>query len=120
VDVVAGPNGAPVCRVTQVSPGRFPGCLPLNVLGVGRADPAAIQWVLEDSEWRTKNFMYGGVLNFRGSLFSTWAGPVVVAFGGEIRKQTIRQTSNSDPAIPVDFTGIRGGNGTLFSSTNVG
>ncbi|WP_414899936.1 TonB-dependent receptor plug domain-containing protein [Sphingomonas flavalba] len=120
VDAVAGPNGAPVCRITQVDPSRFADCVPLNVLGMGRGDPAAMQWVLDDSWWRTKNQLTSGVLNVRGSLFSTWAGPVTVAFGGEIRKQKIVQDSNSDPDVPVDFQGIRGGNGALFSSTNVG
>lgn len=120
IDVIAGPNGQPICRVSTVAPGRFPGCLPLNVLGMGRADPAAIQWVFDDSVWRTENRLYSGGLNFNGTLFNTWAGPVTVAFGGEYRKQKIRQTTNSDPTLPIDFTGIRGGNGQLFSSTNVG
>ncbi|WP_298851878.1 TonB-dependent siderophore receptor [uncultured Sphingomonas sp.] len=119
IDTVAGPGGAPVCRVTLVS-SRFSDCKPLNVLGVGRADPAAVQWVLDDSTWRTKNHLYFGGLNFTGSLFSTWAGPVSLAFGAEYRKQEIVQTSNSDPAVPVDFTGLRGTNGGVFRSTNVG
>ncbi|WP_293854789.1 TonB-dependent siderophore receptor [Sphingomonas sp. SCN 67-18] len=119
IDVVAGPGGAPVCRVTQVST-RFPDCKPLNILGEGRSDPAARQWVMEDSKWGVKNHLYFGSLNFTGPLFSTWAGPVSLAFGAEYRKQKLIQTSNSDPGVPVDFTGIRGGNGGVFRGTNVG
>jgi len=119
IDVVPGANGAPVCRVTLVS-SRFADCKPLNILGQGRADPAAQQWVMEDSVWGVKNRLYFGSVNFTGPLFSTWAGEVSLAVGAEYRKQTLKQTSNSDPNVPVDFTGIRGGNGGVFRSTNVG
>lgn len=119
IDTVAGPNGNPVCRVTLVS-NRFPDCVPLNVLGEGRADPAAIRWTMEDSVWGVVNTLYAGGVSVAGSLFSTWAGPVSLAVGVDYRKQSIVQTSNSDPTVPVDFTGIRGGSGNPFRGTNVG
>ena len=120
VDSAAGPDGSPVCRVTLVAPDRFRDCRPLNIFGVGRADPGAVQWVLDESRWRTRNSLSLGGLNISGSLLSVPAGPVWFVLGGEIRRQHISQTSNSDPAVPVDFTGIRGGNGGVFRSTNVG
>ena len=115
-DVVAGPNGGPVCRVTLVS-NRFPDCKPLNLLGEGRADPAAIAWVMGDSVWNVVNKLYGGSANFSGTLFSTGAGNVSLAFGAEYRHQSIIQTSNLQA---VNFTGIRGGTGNYFGAANVG
>lgn len=120
VDAVTGPNGTPVCNITLTNPGRLPGCLPLNIMGFGRADPAAVAWVIGDSRWRTVNRLNLGAINFSGTVFSTWAGPVSVAVGGEIRRQELRQTSNSDPTIPLDYTGIRNGSGLKFFFNNVG
>ncbi|WP_156678015.1 TonB-dependent receptor plug domain-containing protein [Sphingomonas profundi] len=121
-DAVAGPNGQPVCRVSLSATNAFPGCIPLNTLGFGRADPAAVAWVLDESRWRAVNTMDLGGVNVQGTLFDLGAGPVSLAVGGEIRRQKLRQTSNSDPAVPVNYTalGIRGGSGGVFFNTNVG
>jgi iron complex outermembrane receptor protein len=65
-------------------------CVPLNRLGIGVADPAAIAYVLgapyrdETTEQKTAG------LNLRASPFRTWAGDVSVAVGGEWREERIR------------------------------
>jgi outer membrane receptor protein involved in Fe transport len=48
LDVVTGPAGTPVCRVSTFAAGAaaFPGCQPLNLFGRGRASPAAVDYVL--------------------------------------------------------------------------
>lgn len=119
-DAVAGPDGQPVCRISLTNPGLMPGCVPINVLGFGRADPAAVAWILDESRWRAVNRMELGGLNVQGTLFDLGAGPVSLALGAEIRRQKLVQTSNSDPAVPVNYTGIRGGSGGVFFNTNVG
>src|SRR3546814_20392858 len=63
------------------------------------------------------------VLSARGDVFELPAGPVTVAIGGQYRKQKLDLTSNSDPAVPIDFTGLRGipaNRMTRLNNTNVG
>ena len=120
IDAVAGTDGSPVCRVTITNPGLYDDCRPLNVLGYGNADQSVVDWIIDDSRWAITNKMYLGAANISGPIFSTAAGEVSVAVGAEIRKQSLVQTSNSDPAIPVDYTGIRGASGGVFGNTNVG
>lgn len=88
-------GGNIVCAVALTDPNTA--CRPLNILGAGRADPAAVKYVFGDLAqviYTTKLDSTGASL--RGDLFSTWAGPVSVAFGGEARWE--KQVTNSlDP-----------------------
>ncbi|MGK6318363.1 TonB-dependent receptor plug domain-containing protein [Sphingomonas sp. DT-204] len=121
VDAVLSPSGEVVCRVTLTNPGLYPGCVPLNIIGVGNASLAAQSYVRRDSIWRANNVMDLGAVTISGELFSLWAGPVAFAAGAEIRKQSLEQTSNSNPAVPIDTTGLRGVTSTnQFQSVNIG
>ncbi len=94
VDAVRNPAGQIVCRVNLTAVTQ-PGCLPLNVLGAGRADPAAIAYTL-GTNWRSDDYrqqVVSGSLN--GELFSTWAGPISLAAGAEFRKETINSDADS-------------------------
>ncbi len=77
-------------NVDTIATNNDPACVPLNRLGVGVADPAAIAYVLgapyrdEITEQKTAG------LNLRASPFRTWAGDVSVAIGGEWREESIR------------------------------
>ena len=66
-----------------------PACRPLNLLGIGVADPAAIDYVLGDPfrDQTAKQTVFGANLSF--TPFATWAGDVSVAIGGEYRKEKI-------------------------------
>jgi iron complex outermembrane receptor protein len=122
VDAVRGPNGNIVCGVTLRNPTLLPGCVPINVLGEGNLDPAALAFIRQKSESQIVNTLDIVAANFRGDLFDLPAGPVAFAVGGEMRWQKLDQTSNADPAVAVDYTGIRGvPTGVLpFATTNVG
>lgn len=121
VDAVRDPSGNIVCRVSLTNPGLYPGCVPLSVFGEGPESYSAQDWVRRDSVWRVRNEMNLFAANISGEPFSLWAGPVGVAVGAEYRKQTLLQTSNSNPAIPGDFTGLRGVNTpNLFAGVNIG
>lgn len=121
VDAVRDPSGNIVCRVTLTNPGLYPGCVPLSMFGNGPDTLNAQDWVRRDSIWRVRNTMDLFAVNVSGQPFSLWAGPVGVAVGAEYRKQTLLQTSNSDPGIPGDFTGLRGVNTpNLFAGVNIG
>ena len=116
VDAVKDASGRTVCRVSLTN-SAFAGCVPLNLFGEGNASPEAIAYMRQASTYQVNNEMQIAAVNLRGDLFSTWAGPISAAVGAEVRNQTLNQTSNSNPAIARDFTGIKGvPAGALWSS----
>lgn len=129
VDAVRDPSGNIVCRVTLTNPGLYPGCVPLNLFGAGSPSAAALAYVLQPATFSTINTLDDGTASLSGSPFSLWAGPLSFAVGVEYRKATLLQTSNADPALPVDFTGLRspvanrlfntGQNGVAAGANNV-
>ncbi|KAB7647931.1 TonB-dependent receptor plug domain-containing protein [Polymorphobacter fuscus] len=95
--------GTIVCRSTLTATTN--GCLPLNRLGVGVANPAAVSWVLGDPyrDQRFKQTVAG--VNLSMTPFATWAGDVSVAVGGEYRKEEV------SGSVPTEFqTGWSVGN----------
>jgi iron complex outermembrane receptor protein len=122
IDAVRAPNGSIVCGVTLRNPGLVSGCVPMNVMGEGKLDPAALAFIRQASRSQVENTLDNVSVNLRGDLFELPAGPVAFAVGGEMRWQKIDQTSNANPAVAVDYTGIRGvPTGVLpFATTNVG
>jgi outer membrane receptor protein involved in Fe transport len=122
VDAVRTPDGRIVCGVTLTNPSLVPGCVPINVMGNGNLDPAALAFIRQTSRSRIENTLDIVAANLRGNLFDLPAGPVAFAVGGETRWQKLVQTSNANPSVAVDYTGIRGvPTGVLpFATTNVG
>lgn len=122
VDAVKDGSGNTVCRVSLTNPGLYPGCVAFNPFGLGAPSDAAIDYVFADSIWGVKNKMDSGSVNLTGTLLHTWAGRVAVAVGGEIRRQSLVQTSNADPGVPIDTTGLRGlpAVPVRFNTVNVG
>lgn len=79
--------GTTVCRSSLTAPTN--GCVPLNRLGIGVADPAAIDYVLGDPyrDQKLKQTVAG--VNLSVTPFATWAGDVSVAVGGEYRRESV-------------------------------
>ena len=77
-----------------------PACRPLNLFGLGVADPAAIDYVLGDPyrDQVLEQTVVGA--NFSFTPFATWAGDVSVAIGAEYRKEQI------DGFVPTEFQPI--------------
>lgn len=65
-------------------------CVPLNRLGIGVANPAAIDYVLGDPyrDQVIEQTVVGA--NFSASPFATWAGDVSIAIGAEYRKEQVK------------------------------
>ena len=86
-DAVFAPDGSIVCRSTLTDPGN--GRIPLNRLGIGVANPAAVDWIMGDPyrNQRFKQTVAGA--NLSVTPFATWAGDVSVAVGGEYRKEEV-------------------------------
>lgn len=100
VDAVIDPvTNDPICRSLLNNPGStnpdIANCVPINVFGPGSVDQAALDYIggaaVLDSE-QTQTLV---AVNLQGSPFSTWAGDVSVAVGGEWRKDEI--DASSDP-----------------------
>ncbi|PAX06625.1 TonB-dependent receptor plug domain-containing protein [Sphingomonas lenta] len=84
--------GTIVCRINvDANPNNNdPGCVPLNRLGVGVANPAAIPYVLGDPYRDEVVEQYVGGFNTSFTPFATWAGDVSLALGAEYREEKIK------------------------------
>lgn len=108
-DAVRDPSsGQVVCRVALTNPGLYPGCTPINLFGVGAPSAGAIAYVEGTSHYRTVLTQDVASLSTHGSPFSTWAGPVSIAIGGEYRREALNQTSDAVATRINTATGIRG------------
>lgn len=123
-DAVRDPaTGQIVCRVTLTNPGLYPGCVPLNLFGIGSPSSAALAYITENA---SKYWSYIDsdifALKTSGDVFDLPAGPVSVAFGGEYRTESLDLQSNADPARPDPITGLRGiaADSVRFYQTNTG
>jgi outer membrane receptor protein involved in Fe transport len=119
LDAVVNPaNGQIVCNVTLTNPGADPGCAPLNVFGPTAADPTALAYVQQDTEYVTRQTMDDVEGSISGSPFALWAGPLNMAVSGEWRKISRTITSNFDPSLLNNCTGLRfncSATGTLYA-----
>jgi outer membrane receptor protein involved in Fe transport len=91
-----------------------PACRPLNLLGIGVANAAAIDYVLGDPyrDQRLQQTVFGANLSL--TPFATWAGDVSVAVGAEYRKEEI------SGFVPAEFQPIPQANGSTQSVWSVG
>jgi iron complex outermembrane receptor protein len=92
IDAVVDPaTGTITCRSTLTAPAN--GCQPLNIFGPGSAVPNSYSF--GSSYFRATTTQQVAEANIHGDPFSTWAGPVSVAFGGGWRKEAL--TEAADP-----------------------
>jgi len=97
------PRGLPVgsiqclINVNASAADDDPACRPLNLLGIGVADPAAIDYILGDPyrDQTLEQTVVGANLSL--TPFATWAGDVSIAIGAEYRKEEI------DGFVPDEF-----------------
>lgn len=101
-------NGNIVCRVNLTHPNLYPGCVPLNLFGLGSASQAAIDYVQGEVTWTTETKMTIYQANLRGDIFELPAGPIAAAVGAEYRTQELTQITSNDAANRPDLTGLRG------------
>jgi outer membrane receptor protein involved in Fe transport len=128
IDAAVHPTtGAVVCRPTlsadPIVAARYTGCAPFNLFGFDASSAAARSYVTGTSQYRVTNTLDDFSSNFSADVFSLPAGPMSVVFGLDYRTAELEITSNSDPAKPPDFTGLRGvvpAQATHFYLTNQG
>lgn len=104
VDAVRSPTtGAIICRSTLTDPTN--GCVPYNPMGIGVNSAAAIDYVTGTGYRRDVLKQEVAAANLRGEPFSTWAGPVSVAFGAEYRRESVRANATALDESTSFFTG---------------
>jgi iron complex outermembrane receptor protein len=110
IDAIRDGNGRIVCRSAAARAG---GCVPLNIIGTGVADPASLAWV-EGSGARPHRriLQEQKALSFavNGQPFDLWAGPVSIATGLEYRKESYVTRT-------VDAYSVGNGGNPLLSAT---
>ena len=101
-------------NVDAVTTNNDPACIPLNRLGLGVANPAAIKYVLGDPyrDQVVEQTVVGA--NFSATPFATWAGDVSLAVGAEYRKEQVKGF------VPAEFqpVPIRDAAGNVTGATN--
>ncbi|WP_338425958.1 TonB-dependent receptor domain-containing protein [Sphingopyxis kveilinensis] len=106
------PDGSIQCliNVDTDATNNDPSCVPLNRLGLGVADPAAIDYVLGDPFRKQVLEQYVAGANLSLTPFATWAGDVSVAIGAEYREEKIRGSVPTEfqPIATVDANGRPG------------
>ncbi len=108
-DAVRDPSsGNVVCRVTLTNPALYPGCVPINLFGQGAPSQEAIDYVEATSAYRTDFTQDVADLSVRARPFSTWAGEVSLAAGGQYRRIELDQVTDDIGPSVNDATGIRG------------
>lgn len=90
IDAVRDANGVIVCRSTLTNPGN--GCVPYNILGTGTVSQAAKDYVLGHNWLRGQLTQDVLAATISGEPFSTWAGPVSVAFGADYRREKLKSS----------------------------
>jgi outer membrane receptor protein involved in Fe transport len=95
LDAVRDPaTGNIVCRAVLQNNPAAAGCQPLNLFGENNFSQAARNYILGRAWSRVKYDQVTAAANIVGEPFETWAGPVVVAVGGEYRRETSRLTAD--------------------------
>lgn len=103
LQVTRDATGALVCLDPQA---RAEGCVPTNVFGRGTITPDMLRYFDAPGFLKTDTTQQLAGFNFSGPLADLWgAGPVMLAFGGEYRKEF------SDSAFDaLQQAGLNGGN----------
>ncbi|MCW2381073.1 MULTISPECIES: TonB-dependent receptor domain-containing protein [unclassified Sphingobium] len=92
LDAIQLPNGQIVCRNTVA---RAQGCQPLNLFGAGAMSQEATNYVNGTQFQSITTSQFVGAANISGEPFSTWAGPVSLAVGGEYRRDSAESVVDS-------------------------
>jgi outer membrane receptor protein involved in Fe transport len=130
VDAVRDATGTIQCRVNVLSPGRLPGCVPLNLFGRGAPSAAAFDWItgfdpgtsVTVNPWIASAQSYGAPYSYvgdeakhrltglnqrvaevtaSGNVFEGWAGPIQAALGVNYRREAVDQRVQASQGNPA-------------------
>ena len=94
-----------VCRASLFDPANYGNCVPINLLGVGRASQAAIDYVLTGDQFILAKTEQNVVeFSMEGDIGDGWgAGAISLAFGGGWREESVDQTLGPDDIIALSM-----------------
>jgi len=107
-------DGNIVCRGVADGDPAASGCVPINLFGEGNPTAASYEYFWGEGFAKVKYDQVTAAFNLVGEVFSTWAGPVSVAFGGEYRKETQKLTSD---AVASNNGFLTAGNAVPYSGS---
>ncbi|HEX8606032.1 MAG TPA: TonB-dependent receptor plug domain-containing protein, partial [Pseudoduganella sp.] len=86
IDAVRTPNGNIVCRNAVAAAA---GCVPFNIIGDNPVSPGAWAYIapLNGPRQHTTQSQDVASFNMNGEAIEGWAGPVLMAFGAEYRRE---------------------------------
>lgn len=106
IDSVRDASGRAVCSINaDADPtNNDPSCVPYNPFGVGVNSQAVIDYITETG-WADQELTQDVVaISASGQPFSSWAGPISLAFGAEHRREEVEGVASAlDEAIPSVF-----------------
>lgn len=114
-DATTDASGKAVCRVNAdaITTNDDPRCIPYNAMGIGvNADNP---YVYGTGYGLTKLGQEVWAVNFNGEPFSTWAGPVSLAVGGERRKESLAGIASALDLSAAYFAGNFGASTGSFN-----
>jgi outer membrane receptor protein involved in Fe transport len=90
-----------VCRAALFDPVNYGSCVPINLLGVGRASQTAIDYVLTGDQYILAETDQKVVeISMEGEIGDGWgAGAISLAFGGGWREESIEQRLGPDDIL---------------------
>ena len=86
--VISPTTGQPICAAPVA--GSTASCVPLNPFGQGSASQASLDYIHGTQFISTKLTQTSAGGSITGEPFSTWAGKVSIAAGGEYRRESLR------------------------------
>jgi iron complex outermembrane receptor protein len=93
-DAVLGPSGQPVCAANLTNPNAAPGCVPVNLFGVGSPSRSAINYFTATQSLISNTYEHDIAATLTGDLFSLYREPVSIATGAEYRGESVNQNSD--------------------------
>ena len=94
INVVTGPSGQPVCAGSLN--GTAPGCVPVNLFGVGSPSRAAINYFTATQNFMANTYQHDVAGNITGDVFSLFGEPVSIAAGVEYRNNSVHAISDAN------------------------
>lgn len=95
-DAVVGPSGQPICAANLANPSAAPGCVPVNLLGIGSPSRAAISYFTATQNVVSNSYEHDVAGTLTGDLFNLNGQAVSLATGAEYRGDSVNQNSDQN------------------------
>lgn len=107
INSVRDPSGRIVCSVNaDANPANDDrACVPYNPFGVGVNSQAVIDYITETGRANQELIQDVAAVSASGQPFSSWAGPISLAFGVEHRREEVKGTASALDEAGAFFAG---------------